>query len=284
MTIAKKYSGLILGFLFVSIAGLGFGGPSLHSYLVHYDGAPWALKGDGMVCCPCACPCPCRHNSPPTYGHCEALLYLNFTGGHYGSVDMKGVRLAYLSGSCAMSYQGMTDLYFDNSVSPEQQQAFMKIVSSFFDGKPASFPYVQSVPIAVHVTDGHLYSIVIPRIMDIQVDRNWGQPTPPLPWVAATDHFANALQYIENIRYRLHDPAVGVDFDYSHRQANYRVVNLTSEQYKSGSMLIQHTQGNGEFTQRQLAIIKTQHLQLPDLDALGAKVVRLKQEERRRSR
>jgi hypothetical protein len=197
---------------------------------------------------------------------------------------MKGVRLAYLSGSCAMSYQGMTDLYFDNTVTPEQQQAFMKVVSSFFGGKPASFPYVRSVPMEVQVTAGHLYSIVIPQIMDIQVDRNWGQPTPPLPWVAATDHFANALQYIENIRYRLHDPDAGVNFDYSHRQANYRVVDLSSEQYKSGSMLIQHAQGDGQFSQRQLAIIKAQHLQLPDLDALGAKVVRLRQEERRRGR
>lgn len=282
MTSAKMYSKSILSILFVSIAGLGFGGSSVRSYLVHDDGTTWSLKGDGVVCCPCACPCPCRHNSPPTYGHCEALLYLNSTGGHYGKVNMNGVRLAYLSGSCAMSYQGMTDLYFDNSVTPEQQQAFMKIVSSFFDSKAASFPYVRSVPIEVHVTDGHLYSIAIPQIMDIQVDRNWGQLMPPLPWVAATDHFANALQYIENIRYRMHDSAAGVDFDYSHRQANYRVVDLSSEQYKSGSMLIQHTQGNGQFTPRQLAIIKAQHLQLPDLDALSAKVVRLRQEERRR--
>lgn len=284
MTSAKAYSRFILGLLFVSIAGLGFGGSSARSYRVHYDGTGWSLKGDGVVCCPCASPCPCRHNSPPTYGHCEALLYLNFTDGHYGKVNMKGVRLAYLSGSCAMSYQGMTDLYFDNTVTPEQQQAFMKVVSSFFGGKPASFPYVRSVPMEVQVTAGHLYSIVIPQIMDIQVDRNWGQPTPPLPWVAATDHFANALQYIENIRYRLHDPDAGVNFDYSHRQANYRVVDLSSEQYKSGSMLIQHAQGDGQFSQRQLAIIKAQHLQLPDLDALGAKVVRLRQEERRRGR
>lgn len=183
-----------------------------------------------------------------------------------------------------MSYQGMTDLYFDNSVGPEQQLAFMKIVSSFFGGRPAAFPYVRSVPIEVHVTDGHLYSIVIPHILDILADRNWGQPAPPLPWVAATDHFANALQYIENIRYRMHDPDAKVDFDYSHRQANYRVVDLSSEQYRSKSMLIQHGGGSGQFNEPQLAIIKAQHLRLPDLEALSAKVQRLRQEERRRGR
>lgn len=275
--------GLLLGFLFVFFSGLALGGTSPRSYVVHYDGTDWHLNGDGVVCCPCACPCPCRQNDPPTYGHCEALLYLNVTGGHYGSVDMKGVRLAYLSGSCAMSYQGMTDLYFDNSVTADQQSAFMKIVSSFFDGKPASFPYVRSVPIEVHITGGHLYSVVIPKIMDVLVDRNWGQPTPPLPWVAATDHFANALQYIENIRYRLHDPDAKVDFDYSHRQANYRIVDLGAEQYRSKSMLIQVGQGNGQFSNEQLAIIKAQRLQVPNLEALRAKAIRLKQEERGRA-
>jgi len=268
----------------VSLAGLAFGDSSPRSNVAHYDGTSWRLKGEGVVCCPCASPCPCRHNMQPAYGHCEALLYLNFTGGHFGSVDMKGVRLAYLSGSCAMSYQGMTDLYFDNSVGPEQQLAFMKIVSSFFGGKPAVFPYVRSVPMDVHVTHGQIYSIMIPHILDILVDRNWGQPAPPLPWVAATDHFTNALQYIENIRYQLHDPDAKVDFDYSHRQANYRVVDLSSEQYQSKSMLIQHQQEDGQFSEAQMAIIKAQHLQLPDLKALSAKVVSLKQEERRRGR
>lgn len=213
MTSTKKYSRFILSFLLVSIAGLGFGGSSLCSYLVYYHGTGWSLKGDGVVCCPRACLCPCRHNSPLTYGHCEGLLYLNFTGGHYGKVNMNGVRLAYTTGSCAMSYQGMTDLYFDISVTPEQQQTFLKVVSNFFGGEAASFPNVRSGPIEVHVTDGHLYSIGIPQITDIRIDRNWGQLRPPLSWVTATDHFENALPYIENIRYRMHDPAAGVDFD-----------------------------------------------------------------------
>src|SRR5215472_9311777 len=91
----KLHLSFALAVFLVSVAGLVHGNSSPRSCLVHYDGTDWHLKGEGIVCCPCACPCPCRHNAQPTYGHCEAMLYLNLTGGRFGGVDMKGVRLAY---------------------------------------------------------------------------------------------------------------------------------------------------------------------------------------------
>src|SRR6516165_10725373 len=49
-----------------------------HSRTAHSTGKDWHLKGEGVVCCPCAVPCPCRTNGRPTYGHCEATLYLHW--------------------------------------------------------------------------------------------------------------------------------------------------------------------------------------------------------------
>ena len=273
----------VLTSLCVLSVGRGLFSQAPHAEHIRYDGADWHLKGDGIVCCPCAVPCPCRTNAPPTYGHCEATLYLHVMSGHYGAVDMSGMQLAHTSGSCSMSYQNLSSLYFDQSVNPEQQTAFMKLVTSFFPGGAAAFPYVRTVPMQVHVEGGHLYTILIPHILQMVVDRNWGQPSTPFPFFAADDHFSNTLQYVENIRYQMHDEDAKLNFDYSHRQANYRTVDLDVQQYRSKSMLIQYQNGIGHFNDDQLRLIKEQNLQVPDLKTVSVQVTRFKQAARSRA-
>ncbi len=245
-------------------------------YAVRTDGADWHLKGEGVVCCPCAVPCPCRTNGGASYGHCEASLYLHIREGHYGTVSLSNLKLVNTSGACAMSYQKLAALYFDRSVGVEQQTAFMKLMASFFQDGAAEFPYVRAVSIDVKVTDGHLFYVSIPEILEMAVDRNWGQAAPPFPTTAATDHFSNALQYAQNLRYRMHDDDAKLDFNYSRRQANYRAVDLDAAQYRSKSMLIQFSDGKGQFNADQLRLIREQHLTLPDLDAIKQLVARLK--------
>jgi len=97
-----------------------------------------------------------------------------------------------------------------------------------------------------------------------------------MPFVAAQDGFANALQYVQNIRYRMHDREAGLEFDYSRRQANYRVVDLSAEQYRSKSMLIQFADGKGWFSAKQLELISAQHLVLPQLDDIRKEALRLR--------
>jgi hypothetical protein len=243
---------------------------------VHADGADWQLKGEGVVCCPCNVPCPCRTNGSPTYGHCEATLYLHIGRGHHGDVRLDGIDLVNTSGPCAMNYQHLAALYFDTSVTPEQQVAFMKLLASFFQDGTAEFPYVRSVPIHAETTDRHLIYVSIPNILDMAVDRNWGQPDPPFPFFAATDLFSNALQYVHNLRYRMHDKNANLDFDYSERQANYRIVDLGRPQYVSKSMMIQFSDGKGWFNENQLQLVREQHLTLPELDTIGKQVLRLR--------
>ncbi|MGH9433436.1 MAG: DUF1326 domain-containing protein [Terriglobia bacterium] len=235
---------------------------------VHYDGADWHVKGQGFVCCPCAVPCPCRSNAPPTYGHCEATLYAEIHQGHYGKVSLDGVKFAQVGGDCSMSYHQLSAMYVDRAITPEQREAMMKLIASFVPGQTVGFPYVLLVPIDTQVTGGHLYSITIPGILTLLIDKTWGLGAPPFTPVAAQDNFSNELLYVQNLRYKVTDDAAHLHFDYSRRQANYRVIDLDHSQYVNHEMLIQFTDGKGWFSAGQLRLIQQQHLPIPDLAAV----------------
>jgi hypothetical protein len=241
------------------------------SKTARYDGEDWHVQGEGVVCCPCAVPCPCRTNSSPTYGHCEATLYLHVREGHYGKVNLESLRMVDTSGSCGMSYEKLAALYFDSSVTPEVQDAFVKLLASLNSTGTAAFPYLRTVPIDA-VEDGPILRVTIPDILEMIVDRSWGHADSPLPDVAAVDRFGNTIRYVQNLRYRIHDAGAKLDFDYSRRQANYRAVDLDIAAYRSHSMLVQFRDGAGWFNPVQLRLINEQHLRLPDLKGIGREV------------
>jgi hypothetical protein len=248
-----------------------------HSDTVHSTGADWHLKGEGVVCCPCAVPCPCRTNGGSTYGHCEATLYLRAREGYYGKVNFKNLDVVDTSGSCGMSYQKLSAVYIDQSTSPEVQEALLQILASFSPTGTTEFPYLREVPIHAQVVAGHLFQVSIPEILEMVVDRNWGQAKPPLPPYAAQDRFANALQYVQNIRYRMYDERAKLHFDYSRRQANYRSIDLDAADYRAKRMIVQYLDGSGWFNAAMLKIINEQHLLLPDLENIRREVVHLRQ-------
>ncbi len=176
-----------------------------------------------------------------------------------------------------MSYEKLSAIYWDRSTPPEVQEAFLQLLASFSASGTSEFPYVREVPLHVQVTDGHLFQISIPEILDMAVDRNWGQAKPPLPAYAAQDRFANSLQYIQNIRYRMHDDGAHLHFDYSRRQANYRSIDLDAADYRDRRMIVQYLDGSGWFNAAMLQIINEQHLLLPDLAFIRREVARLRQ-------
>jgi hypothetical protein len=247
---------------------------------VHDDGAAWHVKGQGIVCCPCAVPCPCRSNAPPTYGHCEASLYAELQHGHYARVSLDGVKFVQIGGDCSMSYHQLNALYLDSSTSPAQRQALMKLIASFTKDQTVDFPYILLTPVETQITGGYLFRITIPGVLSMLVDKNWGLPAPPFTPVAAQDNFANELLYVENLRYKVSDDNAHLHFDYSHRQANYRSIDLDRSQYANHTMLIQFTDGKGWFSAGQMRLIQQQHLPLPDLAAVRKQVLSILRRER----
>jgi len=278
-TTIKRFLYMAMAILSVPVLGITQNSPSsaAHSATVHSSGADWHLKGEGVVCCPCAVPCPCRTNGSPTYGHCEATLYLRVREGYYGKVNFKNLDVVDTSGSCGMSYEKLSAFYIDQSTSPEVLEAFLQLLASFSATGAVEFSYVREVPIHAQVNGGRLFQVSIPEILEMIVDRNWGQAEPPFPAYAAQDRFANALQYIQNIRYRMHDEGAKMHFDYSRRQANYRSIDLDAADYRAKRMLVQYLDGSGWFNAPMLRIINEQHLLLPNLEGIRREVVHLRQ-------
>ncbi|MGH9447579.1 MAG: DUF1326 domain-containing protein, partial [Terriglobia bacterium] len=141
---------------------------------VRYDGAAWSVKGEGIVCCPCAVPCPCRTNSAPSYGHCEATLYLRIAQGNYGDVSLSGMQVVDSGGMCAIRYHSLSALYFETSSTPAQRLAFMKLIASFSGDQSGEFPHVRVVQFNSQVIGDHFFKIIIPGALEMIVDRNWG--------------------------------------------------------------------------------------------------------------
>jgi hypothetical protein len=167
-------------------------------------------------------------------------------------------------GACSMSYHKLSALYFDKTTSSNQQGAVLKLIASMFSAHIAEFSYIRIVSMTASEVDGRFFRISIPGLLRMEVDKNWGQATAPFLPVAAVDHFSNALQYVQNLRYEAHDRDAGIDFDYSHRQANYRDIDVSSEDYARNKMLIQYLDGSGRFNQAQLKLIRELGLTLPD--------------------
>lgn len=234
----------------------------------------WSLKGYGVVCCPCGVPCPCRNNGQPTYGHCESTLYLHIRKGRYKDVNLDGLHLVGTGGMCASSYKMLSALYFDSSESASRRAASISLMAGL-PVTPVKFEHVRLVKLQAEVRGDRHFHISIPGILEMAVDRNWGLSSPPMPVVAAPDYFANSIQYAENLRYRMHDDVAGLSFDYSRRQANYRIVDLTSHQYRTRSMLAQFATGSGWFSPQQMRLIKAQGLQLPDIQKIRETAIRL---------
>jgi hypothetical protein len=248
-------------------------GHAAKAEVAHYDGKSWSLKGAGIVCCPCRVPCPCRRNGPPSFGHCESTLYLHIKEGRFGTTNLAGLRMVDSGGACSMTYHKLSALYFDKRSSPEQRAAMLKLIASMFTGGAAEFSHIRVVAMDAYELDDRLFRISVPGMLRMEVDRNWGQQRPPFPFVAAVDHFANALQYVQNVRYEMHDTDAGVNFDYSRRQANYRRVDLSNDDYANKRMLIQHMDDSGNFNDAQLRLIQELKLEPPH-DAKCAELAR----------
>ncbi len=55
---------------------------------------PWEIQADEFVSCNCDYGCPCQFNAPPTHGSCEAIAGFQINRGHFGDVELDGLRAA----------------------------------------------------------------------------------------------------------------------------------------------------------------------------------------------
>jgi len=55
----------------------------------------WEIHGNMFVNCNCAYGCPCQFNALPTYGNCEAIIFVQISNGHFGTTKLDDLNMAF---------------------------------------------------------------------------------------------------------------------------------------------------------------------------------------------
>lgn len=99
---------------------------------------PWRLKVHNMEACNCSNGCGCQFNGFPDYGGCETIIGYEIIEGHYGNVNLAGVR-AVFGGKWPKAIHegnGQGVLFIDASARPEQVEGLATIFSGQAGGMP----------------------------------------------------------------------------------------------------------------------------------------------------
>ena len=92
---------------------------------------PWEIKARELANCNCSYGCPCQFNAPPTYGNCEAVVCMEIDNGHYGDIDLSGIRFACIVWWPGPVHEGggKCQPVVDVSASDEQRESILRIMS-----------------------------------------------------------------------------------------------------------------------------------------------------------
>ena len=89
----------------------------------------WYVEGVEFSTCNCAYGCPCQFEADPTYGDCHGVEALHIDKGHFGDVDLSGLRIAMFYAWPGPVYEGKGELQaiIDENATAEQREALEKV-------------------------------------------------------------------------------------------------------------------------------------------------------------
>ncbi len=92
---------------------------------------PWEIQADELVNCNCAYGCPCQFNALPTYGNCEAIAAYDIKKGHFGNVNLDGLRVVgtFWWPGPIHEGEGKAHLIIDERADEDQGAALLSILS-----------------------------------------------------------------------------------------------------------------------------------------------------------
>jgi hypothetical protein len=140
----------------------------------------WRLKANEFVNCNCAYGCPCQFNALPTHGFCQAALAFQIEEGHFGAVQLNGLRAAGLYSWPGAVHQGngTMQLIVDERADSSQRDALLKIMTGQETKEAATMWWVYAAmsptkleplfaPIAFEVDiDGRKARLDIPGVVE----------------------------------------------------------------------------------------------------------------------
>jgi hypothetical protein len=99
-------------------------------------GVDWRILGEEVGSCNCVWACPCQFEGDPSEGDCRALIGYKINEGHFGEVNLDGVKFAGAVSWPGPIYEGdgTVQLYVDESSTDEQRDAVIKLNSGKYGG------------------------------------------------------------------------------------------------------------------------------------------------------
>ncbi len=91
----------------------------------------WEIQGTELVNCNCDYGCPCQFNALPTHGNCAAMGAVMIDKGHYGAVNLDGLKIAFVFSwpGAVHEGKGVCQPVVDARASAQQREALLKIMS-----------------------------------------------------------------------------------------------------------------------------------------------------------
>lgn len=92
---------------------------------------PWEIEAKEFVNCNCAYGCPCQFNALPTYSHCQAIAAYDIGKGHFGEVNLEGLKVVGMFSWPGAIHEGRGKAFVivDERASEAQRDALLTILS-----------------------------------------------------------------------------------------------------------------------------------------------------------
>ena len=92
-------------------------------------GVDWRIVGEEVGRCSCDWACPCQFEGDPTHGYCRVVVAMDITEGHFGDVDLTGVKFGLLVAFPGPLYEGngSLQLFLDEAAGEEQRDAIRQL-------------------------------------------------------------------------------------------------------------------------------------------------------------
>ncbi|QEM82308.1 DUF1326 domain-containing protein [Halomonas binhaiensis] len=90
----------------------------------------WMIQGAEITTCNCNWGCPCQFNALPSYGNCRAAVGIRIDEGHFGDVQLDGLKAVAIVAWPGAIHEGHGEVLpiVDERATPEQREAMLKIL------------------------------------------------------------------------------------------------------------------------------------------------------------
>lgn len=91
----------------------------------------WYIEGDAFGNCNCNSACPCQFEELPTHGHCRGFEVVRIDQGHFGELNLAGLRFALLYAWPGPVFEGGGEMQMviDERASEDQRAALARVLA-----------------------------------------------------------------------------------------------------------------------------------------------------------